>query len=69
MATYDEIQKYVFEKYGYKPKNCWIAHMKEMCGLNPKMSNNRQDPNSRVHPCPVDRRQDLREAFQHFNML
>ncbi len=69
MATYNEIQEYVLKKYGYKPKNCWIAHMKEMCGLNPRMSNNRHNPNSRVCPCPFDKRADLREAFRHFNMI
>lgn len=69
MATYKQIQDYVYSKYGYRPKNCWVAHMKEMCGLSPRMSPNRNNPNSRVFPCPVDKREDLREAFRHFNMI
>lgn len=32
MATYKEIQQYVKLKYGFTPKTCWIAHMKEMYG-------------------------------------
>ncbi|NHN35628.1 hypothetical protein [Paenibacillus agricola] len=38
MATYKQIQDYVKQQYGYIPKSCWIAHMKEVNGLNPKMS-------------------------------
>ena len=34
MATYKEIQAYVKEKYGFQPKTCWIAHMKEVCGIS-----------------------------------
>ena len=33
MATYKQIQEYVRDKYGYSPKTCWIAHMKDVCGL------------------------------------
>jgi hypothetical protein len=33
MATYEQIQDYVRKKYGFIPKTCWIAHVKEMCGL------------------------------------
>jgi len=48
MATYKEIQEYVKMNYGYIPKTCWIAHTKEICGLSPKVANNRNDINSRV---------------------
>ena len=37
MATYKEIQGYVKETYGFLPKTCWIAHMKELCGIPIKM--------------------------------
>ena len=33
MATYEEIQDYIKQKYGFTPKTCWIAHVKEICGL------------------------------------
>src|SRR5438132_6307968 len=36
MATYEKIQKWIRENYGYTVKSCWIAHVKEMCGLNPR---------------------------------
>jgi len=35
MATYKEVQEYIKKKYGFIVKTCWIAHVKEMCGLNP----------------------------------
>ena len=40
MATYKEIQEYVKDKYGFQPKTCWIAHMKEVCGLPVKVAVN-----------------------------
>lgn len=46
MATYKEIQEFIQKKYGYCVKTCWIAHMKEVCGLPVKMANNRYSPDS-----------------------
>lgn len=69
MATYKQIQEYIKQKHGYTVKSCWIAHMKEVCGLKPKISPNRFSPNSRVHPCPQEKQDDLKQAFQHFNMI
>ncbi|MHC0037948.1 hypothetical protein [Pseudoneobacillus sp. C159] len=69
MATYKEIQEYVKNLYGYTPKTCWIAHMKEISGLKPKVANNRHSINSRTHPCPIEKQKDIKEALLHFNML
>jgi len=43
MATYKQIQEYVKRKYGFVPKSCWIAHVKEMNGLKPRVSARRYD--------------------------
>lgn len=69
MATYKQVQEYVKNNYGYTPKSCWIAHMKELCGLNPKMSARRYSPDSRVHPCPESKQNDIKKAFQYFKMI
>lgn len=69
MATYKEIQDYVKETYGYQPKSCWIAHVKELCGLNPKVSPNRYSLTNRVNPCPPEKQKDLKKAFEHFKMV
>ncbi len=55
MATYKQIQDYVKNTHGYTPKTCWIAHMKEICMLNPKVSPNRYSLKSRTNPCPSER--------------
>ncbi len=69
MATYKQIQEYIKDVYGYSPKTCWIAHMKEVCGLQPKVSPNRYSVNERTHPCPVDKQDNIKETFIHFNMI
>ena len=69
MATYKEIQEFIQKKYGYCVKTCWIAHMKEVCGLPVKMANNRYSPDSRTHPCPVEKQAAIRKAFEYFHMI
>ena len=69
MATYTQIQDYVKQKYSFVPKSCWIAHMKEACGLNPKVSPNRHSPHARVHPCPPEKQEAIKDAFLHFKMI
>ncbi len=69
MATYKEIQTYVKTAYGFVPKSCWIAHMKEICGLSVKVSHNRYSLDKREKPCPPEKMEPIREAFQYFKML
>jgi len=69
VATYKDIQDYIKQRYGYSCKSCWIAHMKEVCGLNPRESHNRYDSNARTNPCPKDNQKHLIEAFKHFGMI
>lgn len=37
-ATYEEIRDYTKEHYGFVPKTCWIADVKEQCGLPVNMA-------------------------------
>ena len=69
MATYKEIQAYVKETYGFLPKTCWIAHMKELCGLPVKVAPNRYSLDKREKPCPADKQDALVNAFRHVGML
>jgi len=69
MATYEEIQTYIKQKYGITVKTCWIAHVKELCGLNPKIAVNRQSLTRRKHPCPSNKIAIIKEAFKHFRMI
>ncbi len=69
MAAYKQIQAYIKEKHGLTVKSCWIAHMKEICGLPVKVSPRRYDVNVRQVPCPEDKQPIIREAFKHFRMI
>ena len=66
MATYKQIQEYVKDNFGYTPKTCWIAHVKEIYGLPVKRSHRRKG--ERIHPCPFDKVEDIQEAFNYFGM-
>lgn len=69
MATYEDIQKFVKVKYNISIKTCWIAHMKEVCGLKPRTSPNRIDINKRKYPCPKDKQGIVLEAFKEFKWI
>ena len=69
MATYKEIQEYVKDHYGSTVKTCWIAHVKEINGLKPRVALNRISEDRRVSPCPKSKRPMIEEAFRHYGML
>lgn len=69
MATYKQIQKYVKEEYGFKPKTCWIAHVKEMAGLPVKKAWNRKSEKKRENPCPDSKVEPIMVAFRHFGII
>ena len=67
MATYQQIQDYVKKTYGFTVRTGWIAHVKEICGLEPKEAWNRKHPRS--NPCPPDKIEPIMQAFRHFGMI
>ena len=67
MATYKQIREYVNQNYGYTPKDCWIAHSKELSGIPVKRSHRRSG--ARVYPCPKDKLESIQAAFRHFGMM
>ena len=68
MVTNKEIQEYVKEKYGFSPKNAWIAHAKEHYGISVKRAYNRKST-KRLWPCPKKRLVEFKEIFEHFEIL
>jgi len=62
-------QAYIKENFGYIPKICWIAHMKEICGLNPQVAANRRSNAVKMYLCPPEKQEDLQQAFVHFNWI
>ena len=69
MATYKEIQAYIKEKLGFTPKTCWIAHMKEVCGISVQNAPNRISPDRREKPCPPEKMRYIKDALTHFGMI
>jgi len=68
MATYQQIQNYVKAKYGFKPKTCWIADVKEQEGLEVKRAWNRAGSERQV-PCPPEKIRAIRDALRYFGMI
>lgn len=68
MATYQQIQTWVKQRYGFTPKTCWIADVKSQCGLPTRKAPNRIST-ARIHPCPPEKGEAIRSALRHFGML
>lgn len=69
MATYKDIQSYIKLNYDCTVKTCWSAHMKSICGLPVRQAYNRKDPEKRVFLCPDSKKDIIKAAFKHFNMI
>lgn len=69
MATYRQIQEYVRRKYGHTVETCWIAHVKELNGLSPRIAPNRISTQERKIPCPNSKRKAIEEAMRQFGMI
>jgi hypothetical protein len=69
MATYKEIQKWVKKNYGFVPRSCWIAHVKEIYNLNPRKASNRRSQTHRMYPCPSEKIFAIKHAFRNFKMI
>ncbi|WP_440954999.1 hypothetical protein ACSAZK_15785 [Methanosarcina sp. Mfa9] len=69
MATYKQIQEWVKANYCCNVKTCWIAHAKEICNIPVKKAPNRYNENIRTNPCPPDKFDYIKEAFEHFDMI
>ena len=68
MTKYEDIQAYVKREYGFTPQTCWIAHMKEICGIPVRPAHNRRSAASREKPCPPEKMEAIRSAFIHFKI-
>jgi hypothetical protein len=68
-ASYKAIQEWVKDRFGFVPKTCWIAHLKELLGLPVRIAPNRMRVDSRSNPCPERRKAALIAAFIHFGLI
>lgn len=69
MATYKDIQQDIRKQTGRTVKTCWIAHVKELNGLNPRPAANRRSATKREVPCPVGVRPVIESSMRRLGML
>jgi hypothetical protein len=68
VATYNQIQTWVKQKYGFVPKTCWIADIKNQSGLSMRQAPNRKGA-GRVYPCPQEKKAVILDALRYFGMI
>lgn len=69
-ATYKQIQNYVFEKFGFKVSNLYIAQVKEKYGIKERENYNKSKNEDSKQPiCPAEKEEAIKDAFRHFKML
>lgn len=64
----DDIRKFTKKKFGFRAKNGWIAHAKEVYNLPTRKAANRIGP-ERNWPCPEDHLEHIKQAFIHLGLL
>lgn len=69
-ATYNDIKQYVFDKYGFKVSNLYIAQVKEMCGIKERENYNQpKNVDSKQPICPTEKEEAIKDAFRYFQMI
>jgi hypothetical protein len=68
MATYQQIQTWVKQNYGFVPATCWIADVKSQAGLPMRKAPNLKGA-QRVKPCPPEKIEIIQTALRHFGMI
>ncbi|MGF7184101.1 hypothetical protein GGQ84_000181 [Desulfitispora alkaliphila] len=69
MSTYKQLQQWVKENYGFLPKSCWIADVKEKHGIIIRKAPNRHDESKRGNPCPENKVKPIEEAFKYYRLI
>ena len=69
-ATYDKIQAWVQENYGFHVTNLNIAQVKRKHGIIERQNYNfLKSENSRQPNCPEEKEKAIEEALKHFRIL
>ena len=64
-ATDQEIQKWIQQRHALRVETYWIAHCRELCGIDDSSSERRRD----WQQCPPEKLPAIKQAFRHFGML
>jgi hypothetical protein len=68
VATYAQVQNLVKRIYGFKPKPCWIAHIKELNGIAVRRAWNRRGE-ARLVPCPPEKRRVIEKVLHDLGVF
>ncbi len=69
-ATYEEIQEWVQEKYGFHVTHLNIAKVKRKHGIIERENYNKpKSPDSKQPGCPEDKIEAIEAALKHFQMI
>ena len=69
-GTYDDIKKYIYEKYQVKVSSLYISQIKRKLGLPVGESYNKpKSEDARVPNCPQEKEKLIVEALRHFKMI
>ena len=69
-ATYKNVKRYVFDKYGFKVSNLYIAEVKEKCGIKERENYNKpKNSDSKQPNCPIEKEEAIKDAFSHFQVI
>ena len=69
-GTYDEIKKYVLDKFGLKVSSLNISQVKRKCGLDVGEAYNKpKSKDVKVPNCPPEKEKAIIDALKHFNMM
>ena len=69
-ATYEQIQEWIQEKYGFHVTHLNIAQVKRKHGIVERKNYNKpKTPDSRQPGCPDDKVKAIEDALKHFQMI
>ncbi len=69
-ATYEEIQEWVMEKYGFHVTHLNIAQVKRKHGIIERENYNKpKSPDSWQPGCPEEKVKAIENALKHFQMI
>jgi len=69
-ATYDEIQKWVQDNFGFHVTNLNIAQVKQKHGIIERENYNKpKSPDSKQPGCPEEKVNAIEEALRYFRMI
>jgi hypothetical protein len=66
-GTHDDINKWVYEHYGFRPDLSWIADCKELAGIS--IPDLLQRPRPKDRQCPPHKQAPIFDALRHFGLI